>query len=164
MPRLFHLFIDILTTGPYHLLCMKDFRGLWPNPLGAFGERFLDPSKARICPGQRGYSSLTEVLIKDNLSFPVSVLSSQSMRDGNVVWNWLALCLHSAIEAFSLTHLLWACPRSTISTEIQPTGLLAEFSLSFLTHCSSLVIFFPDNQTAVCSLLTYSKYIMRDWK
>lgn len=123
---------------------------------------------ARICPGQRGYSSSTEILLKQPCisSFPPQ--QSISMRDGNMACNRLALCLHSGIEAFSLTHLLWAlwyfCPRSTISIGVQLTRLLAGFSLFFwktpctLTHCRSLVIFFPDNQTAVCLLPTYMSW------
>lgn len=41
MPRLFHLFIDILTTGSFHLLCKEDFRGLWPGPWEPLCKRFL---------------------------------------------------------------------------------------------------------------------------
>lgn len=50
MPRLFHLFIDILTTGSFHLLCKEDFKGLWPGPWKIFYKSFSAQDKKAVPP------------------------------------------------------------------------------------------------------------------
>lgn len=130
MPRLFHLFIDILTTESFHLLCKEDFRGLWPGPWRGILWKIPSPQWGQDLPRTKRAIPPCQRYSWDNLAFPVSLLSSLSMRDGNMACNRLALCLHSGIEAFSSFWALWySCPRSTISTGIQLTRLLAGFSL-----------------------------------
>lgn len=105
MLRLFHLFIDILTTGSFHLLCKEDVR-----ELGLGFERYPIKDSQSLWGQDLPRIKRLFLLAGDNLK--KALISSflhfghPKYKDGNMACNKLVANLHSGFEASSHTHLL----------------------------------------------------------